>query len=114
MRKQDPHRYDAEIEELTKTISKYKNLAKQAASKAAGDMPPVINAMNDSDQKMIIMERHAEMIGIAMAFTGGINELVSEMPGDLQSMGLSEESAEVLTEIFLAKVFTNIFDELHK
>jgi hypothetical protein len=118
--KRDTNKYpDAEAHEAAAKIAKAQTLGQKItrdATLAATDQMVKLMAgkFRTKEQKIATLEHHAFHMGIGKEFMGATLELAQSMTKDLVKMhrehgsDFTEEGAQVLTDLWLAKVFMEI------
>lgn len=103
--------YQARAEGIAKSMYSGSKLATEAGKKASLDMAKLVANSKSQEARALALEHNATYIGIGYGFTKTLIPIISTMQQDLIGAGCDEDSAEVLTDIYVGKVFKNIIAE---
>lgn len=105
--------YQARAEGIAKSMYSGSKLATEAGKKASLDMAKLVANTNSKSQeaRALALEHNATYIGIGYGFTKTLIPIISTMQQELIGTGCDEDTAEVLTDIYVGKVFKNIIAE---
>ena len=79
----DPGRLAAAIEA---------DMARLAAARAAGDVPPALGDLADALARLAAMLRRAEALGQAVTLAGSVARLIAQFRGVVRSLGVPAEA----------------------
>lgn len=97
-----------EAREVQALVTVGGEIAKQAGINASQDMATMLKNLETPEGRALAIKDHAVHMGVGAMFMEIIAPEFKTMAKDLEGLGNSEEIAEVLAGMWLAKVFKEI------
>lgn len=109
--KRDQAAWDA-ASEISAICNIGEDMSRNAVVRALTAMPKMLDHFDSKDGKIAALKHHGIYMGLAAQFKGNVIPHAIQMKQDLTAIMGSAKSAEVMTDIWLAKVIQDVFEQV--